>query len=177
MVVGRILELYREGGIRRVKTGITDLVRYWSKENCPELIGKVVELKGDRVSYHGVTLDLSDSVIGTDLKARFPLGLYEAAEVELIEERLPPDNPVVELGGGIGFISCFTNANIWDVEHVVIEANPELIDVIETSRELNEATFKTYHAAYQSAGETTKFYVHEKFVGGASNSRLTESSK
>lgn len=167
MVAGRILELYQKGGLCRVKGGLVDFVRYRAKENFAGPIGRLVELAGDRVSYHSVVLDLSDPVISTRLKARFPLGLYEDSEVGLIEEQLPDDKPVVELGGGIGFISCFTDSILNDVKHVVVEANPKLVEIIETNRALNDASFDIRHSAYQSSGEETDFYVHEKFVGGS----------
>lgn len=167
MVVGRIIDLYRERGLARVKDGIVDFVRYRAKENCSGPIGRLVELNGNRVSYHGVILDLSDTVISTQLKARFPLGLYEDHEIELIDHHLPDDKPVVELGSGIGFISCFTDARISDVKHIVVEANPKLVEIVETNRELNDATFDISHSAYQSSGSETDFYIHEKFVGGS----------
>lgn len=162
MVLARVYELYRKGGLGRITSGIADSARYWAKSNCPGLLGKFVELRGNKVSYRGVTLDLSDPVIGRRLKARFPLGIYETAEVELIEEWIPNNNAVVELGGGIGFVSCVTDENINEVPHVVIEANPELIDIIETNRKLNNARFDVSHAAYQSSNDMVEFYVHEK---------------
>jgi len=56
-------------------------------------------------------------------------GSYESAECELIGRYLPNDKPVIELGGCLGLVSCFV-ANMLrsDIQHIVVEANPTLIE-------------------------------------------------
>lgn len=56
-------------------------------------------------------------------------GSYERAEAALIDRYIPRDLPVVELGGCLGLISGYLAARLSpDVDLVVVEANPALID-------------------------------------------------
>lgn len=84
---------------------------------------------GNCFSYHGLTLDVPDSV---PLSLRYPLsqGTYEQSEIALIERYLPRDRPVIELGGCIGVVSAVLRARLDEaVPMITLEANPELIEI------------------------------------------------
>ena len=49
---------------------------------------------------------------------------------------------IVEFGGGIGVISCLANRRIGQRDrHIVVEANPHLIPLLEKNRSLNRCAF------------------------------------
>lgn len=152
-----------------------DFVKYRCQRYFSGPVGKYVALTGDHVTYRGVKLDLSNDVIDDSLKARFVLGTYEDAEMRLIKRHLPSDTPVVDLGGGIGFISCFIANTLHGVPQIVVEANPNLIRTIETNRDLNGHDFSIKNVAYSPTGEELDFYLHKKFVGGSAQ-RTTKNS-
>lgn len=57
-------------------------------------------------------------------------GDYEAAESDLIERYLPRDLPVIELGGCLGLVSGLVARRLSPhIQHVVVEPNPEILDV------------------------------------------------
>jgi len=56
---------------------------------------------------------------------------------------------IIELGGGIGYISCSLNKRLTDKIHVVIEPNPLLISIIERSRQLNNCHFVVENKIYE----------------------------
>jgi FkbM family methyltransferase len=111
-------------------------------------LGRVVELRGNRVRLEGSTFDVSDPVIPTLLKARFFRGRYERADRAITRRFVGSRLPVLELGGGIGVIACLTNRRLEDpTAHVVLEANPELLPTLERNRTLNECRFAIVHGA------------------------------
>lgn len=132
------------------------------------IVGKIVELLGDNVPLENCRFDLSNAAIQTPLKSRFILNRYEKEERIVIKRFLKETLPVVELGGCIGVISCVTNKKLKNkTQHVVIEANPELIPVLEKNKYINGLKFKIINAALGYQTKKVKFYLHQKFVGGS----------
>ena len=88
--------------------------------------------------------------------------------MRMIESHLPKDGDVVELGAGIGVISAFIDDRIsGDARSIALEANPDLIPIIEEVRRSNGCNFEIDHRAYSSSGEP---------VGLTVGSTLTRSS-
>lgn len=135
-------------------------------------LGLIVEIKGNRVSVGGLQFDVSDSCISRGIKGRFVLGLYEQPEIESIERDLDRSLPVVELGACIGVVSCVTNKFLVDRrQHVVVEANPSLVPIIEKNRALNGGAFDVVNAALAYDQETVTFYVGRMITASALRGR------
>lgn len=101
-------------------------------------VGKYVELMGNRVMIDGCVFSLDSSSISACVKSRFALNQYEGAERYMIRHYLDTKLPVVELGGGIGVVSCIVNKLLNDPhQHVVAEANPDLLPLLLANRDLN----------------------------------------
>ena len=84
-----------------------------------------------------------------------PLGRYERPERELLRTYIEPARPVIELGGGLGVIASLINRRLHDPErHVVVEANPSLLPVIDANRRRNDARFSIVHGAIAYGGTT-----------------------
>jgi FkbM family methyltransferase len=85
---------------------------------------------------------------------------WENENRKAIKEYIRPEDRVLELGGGIGIVSCFINKRLRDSSaHTVVEANPDLIPIIRRNGELNGCGFKVLNRVY---GDST-FYRHEDF--------------
>jgi FkbM family methyltransferase len=70
-------------------------------------------------------------------------GLSEEDEKLSLDKYLNSDAVVLELGGCLGVISCYINDKLTNKEnHIVLEANPNLIPYLEKNRELNNHFFK-----------------------------------
>lgn len=68
---------------------------------------------------------------GTKLGIRHAIAndSYEAAERDLIKTHMRSDLPVIELGGCLGLVSVFISDHLdIEVDHIIVEANPALID-------------------------------------------------
>jgi FkbM family methyltransferase len=167
-IKSRAVEKYRKDGL----TGIIRRLPSFVIEESPPyrnfIAGRIIELKGNSISYNDVKLNLSSKHLSTQLKGRFWFGEYEDEESKLVEEHLPQDKPVIELGGCIGYISCKINHNLDDPsQHVVLEGNPNLITSLEKNKQLNNSEFEIINKAYSTDSEKIEFHIHDKFVGGS----------
>jgi FkbM family methyltransferase len=128
-------------------------------------LGRLVELRGNIGRLDGCTFDLSHPAIGTAQKAGFFWGNYEDGERQALRH-IPADGlPVIELGGSIGAMACVSSRHFGNpAQHVVVEANPNLMPVLRRSRDLNGCRFEIVHAALAYGGDEVTFHVHPKFV-------------
>jgi FkbM family methyltransferase len=135
--------------------------------------GWVVErLLGDRVRIDGLAFSTASPLIARSQKGEMLFGRHEAEERRMLGRWLPPELPVVEFGGGIGVVSCLANRRLARPEqHVVVEANPGIIPVLERNRDLNGCRFRVVNKALAYDAESVAFSVHPRFtasrIGGA----------
>ena len=84
---------------------------------------------GNVFSYHGLSVEVPAST-GIGLCNALLRNKYEASEAAMILAYLPPNVPVIELGGSLGIVSRLVRSRLRaDIRHLVLEANPEIIDV------------------------------------------------
>jgi FkbM family methyltransferase len=82
------------------------------------------------------------------LRGKFAVDSYELTERSLVKRHLPRAATVLELGGCIGVLSCVINRRLdHPSAHVVVEANPKLIPVLERNRDSNGARFRIENGA------------------------------
>jgi len=123
----------------------TEIVRL---DGCRFTIAK------DRVPANVVDLLLSD--------------LYEEPERKALRRFLNPELPVIELGACIGVVSCLTNRRLRNPEnHVVVEANPGLLPLLEQNRARNECRFEIVHAAVSPGAEAITFRVDDNILASS----------
>lgn len=138
-------------------------------------VGKLVELNGNAVKIDSCKFHLASPAISTTIKTRFVFDTYEQPERAAIKEFLATDLPVVEFGAGVGVVSCLTNRLLRHPEnHVVVEANPDLIDVIEKNRAQNGCRFAVANRALAYGCEWIDFHQGGDFL---SNSLMTPAGK
>jgi FkbM family methyltransferase len=77
---------------------------------------------------------------------RMSMGEWESEEVQLLTKYLNVNDKVIELGACIGFLGVIVNSKIKNkTDHILIEANPNLIPVIEENKKLNRSSFTVEH--------------------------------
>ncbi len=130
--------------------------------------GRMIEKNNNIATLNGCHFNLDSPLITTAIKSRFILGRYEREERDAVRRFLNPALPVIELGASLGIVSCVTNKKLKHQEqHVVVEANPELIPLLERNRALNDCSFKIENKALSYETEVVTFYVHERFLSGS----------
>jgi len=87
-------------------------------------------LYGGMYTIHGVSVSLPENAVEPELKYAIIKGRYENPEAEAIRIYLTSNTNVIELGGSLGVISRVVRDQIGpSSKHLVVEANPGLIDV------------------------------------------------
>jgi FkbM family methyltransferase len=134
-------------------------------------VGKLVELSGNRIRIEGLKFSVDCPEVNRSHKSILWFGQHELEERVLLRRYLPLDLPVVELGGGLGVISCMANRKLAQPDrHVVVEAIPSVAALLERNRDLNRCQFKVINAALAYGSSTITFRVRPSFVG----SRITD---
>lgn len=90
---------------------------------------------------------------------------YEVPELDLLERHLTPDDRVVELGAGLGFLANVYGRRCQPQHHLAIEANPAMSALVRTNTEsLGNIDVLNAIAARPDDGATTMpFYVYDDF--------------
>lgn len=126
----------------------------------------------DEIFYelNGVKLLHDDLIITPRVVAALKRGNYERPEMEATPKFLGPEDRVLELGAGIGYISSYV-AKVIGVAHVTcVEANPTLADYIRRVHDLQGITNTTVRNCVATPGEGSEeaekeanFYIREPF--------------
>lgn len=111
--------------------------------------------------------DLANDDFLNTLKRRLENGQWESDEYKYLS-LLPPDCSVLELGACIGFISCATNKILKNKKnHVVLEANPNLISILENNRKSNNCDFTIVNKILANGDGNIKFKVDKRSILGS----------
>ncbi|MTI19299.1 FkbM family methyltransferase [Rhodobacteraceae bacterium RKSG542] len=91
-------------------------------------------------------------------RARFLFGNHEWNERSLVDKYLGSDARVLELGGGLGVVSCYVNRRLEQSSaHVVMEADPRSFAALKRNRARNNASFFAVEGAASSRLEYSIF--------------------
>ena len=137
----------------------------WWRHGAPFELGKLVGRPSSYARLDGCRFELDSNVITPDLEYLLLSGKHEAPERTLIRRHLNPALPVVEFGGAIGVVSCVANALLDDrSKHVVIEANPALLPVLQANRHRNNGQFAIEHGAIGYGSPVLRFPVAQDIL-------------
>jgi FkbM family methyltransferase len=150
----------------RVRSARSHLRRAWNSD-LPWL-GRVVAVCGNHVTVEGWRFSLRHVLITDTIRARVLRGRYERSERELLRIWLNPQAPVIELGGGLGIVATIVNHKLARPrDHLVVEANPSLIPVLEQHKRLNGAGFTVLNRAIDYSGQPlVSLCVDGDFISG-----------
>lgn len=114
-----------------------------------------------------VKIKIPTTLTDYKFRGRFFYDTYEVEERQYLKKYITPNATVLELGSCIGFVSVFTNKLLNDPsKHVVVEANPYLIEHIKYNRDINNSKFQVFSGAISKKKKET-FSVHNLIVGGS----------
>jgi len=116
---------------------------------------------------NGLTIHVPFDLTDFKFRGRFVLDTYEEEESRYLLQHLSPDAKVLELGSCLGYVSCLTNQLLKNkTQHVVLEANPQLIPWIEKNKRENNCEFAIENSIVSNQ-KTNDFYIHDLIVGGS----------
>jgi FkbM family methyltransferase len=95
--------------------------------------------------------------------------------ITLVESRLDTDPNVVEIGGGIGFVSCYLNAYLsHNSEQIVLEPLPDIVEILQENRNRNGCDFHVLNVAYSPEEGQIQMFQKPEFWGASSHKKRTE---
>jgi FkbM family methyltransferase len=116
-------------------------------------------MKKDRIRMDNVEILVPYEVTDVLLRGQFQINAYERRERRYLKQYLKTDASVLDLGGCLGVVSCVANKLLrYPEQHLVVEANPILIQYIEANRAHNHCRFEIEHCMVSSQPVNT-FYV------------------
>jgi FkbM family methyltransferase len=117
------------------------------------------------IRHRGVRLAIDGGVLSPNMVAAFYKGIYESPEADLIRATMTPDDRVLELGGGVGFIGIIAARIVRHPDQVlIVEANPQLIPVMEQNFDLNGVRPAVRNSVLgKSDAKDVSFFVHQDF--------------
>lgn len=91
---------------------------------------------------------------------------YERNELEMALQHVPLDRPVLELGAGLGVVSCALNRRLADpTAHLAVEALPYLAEALEATKRRNGCAFRVCHAAVAHGAAQIEISRGDNFMG------------
>lgn len=112
----------------------------YAGKNSNETSAKSPALAPSSASLNNVVLNLDDPAISDNLRNRILQGKYERQEAKCIIEAGEQGDRLLEVGAGIGYISCLAGISGKFTSIACVEANPELIPLIRRNHEINKVT-------------------------------------
>ena len=93
---------------------------------------------------------------------------YEDFERRAVLQYVRPELPVIELGACIGVVACITNKMLNNpANHVVVEANPNVLPHLNENRATNRCEFEILNAAIAYDRESITFVPSMDFWGSS----------
>jgi len=131
------------------------------------------------INLNGVHIETDFPCISDYMKERITEGRYEVDETKTIPQMVQKGESVLEIGGGIGYLSSlvFKTGNCRDL--VVIEAHPELIPAIHANHSINGVSALVIHGIPGpiDSHADCDFYMSEDFWESSTVSSGGESIK
>lgn len=123
----------------------------------------------DRVlRSRGMKFPLDKAVLPQRIRALLRTEVYEAKEATAIEKLIRKGDVVMELGGGIGFMSTLVATKTRAKSVHAFEANPQLIPYIQQVHALNKAQkAQVTHAVLGAENGEATFYVRPNFLASS----------
>ena len=103
--------------------------------------GPLVRLMaGSPIERHGVSVDIAPDQVHDNVRTALFWGYYEAGMRRAVCEVMRRDLPVVELGGGLGFITTLIAQRTRAEKQIAFEADPGRVPLLRDTLERNDCT-------------------------------------
>ncbi len=139
------------------------------------LVGFLLKLNRSRISFGDLIFSVPRENTSIFFLGSFYFHGSEEDDILAIDKYLNKNAKVLELGGCIGFVSCYLNAKLSNRKnHVVLEANPNLIPYLEINKEDNQCEFNVVNKIISDNKENI-FYIgksiHSSSIKNISNEK------
>lgn len=112
------------------------------------------------VNYEGVRLLVQHELLSETIKRSIYRRMYEKAEISILRRTLGKNDRVLELGSCMGFLGAYVCKQVGSENVVLVEANPEMIPLLEANLANNGVFPKIINAMVGATdGADADFYV------------------
>lgn len=120
------------------------------------------------IKYNNFTLHVPDRYYHSNLTQRFEKGTYEKEEISICSKYIKKDDNVLELGSCLGYIACSLSRICNSI--VSIEANPELKDSLELTKQVNNLNNVEFINGYLDVSKNeVDFQTYSNIVAGSAD--------
>ncbi|HEY8119848.1 MAG TPA: FkbM family methyltransferase [Myxococcota bacterium] len=119
-----------------------------------------------QVRLHGVVLDLGADATPALRRALYA-ERYERGEARCVSLRLAPDDVVLEIGAGAGFLSTLCALRIGAERVTAVEANPALLPRIRATHAANGVAPEVVHGVLGRKRGEAELFVTREFVSSS----------
>ncbi len=138
------------------------------------LAGTYFTLFEKTYKVEGLDLVIPFNLTNIRFRGQFPINFYEKQERRYLRQYLPKDATVLELGACLGVVSCITNRMLDHPErHVVVEANPNLVPIVEENKSRNKCSFHIEHCIV-SKNPVNEFFIGKNILTSSNRRQTTE---
>ncbi|WP_066823970.1 FkbM family methyltransferase [Sphingomonas mali] len=125
---------------------------------------------GDRIPDRRLTVDKPSRVVTPKIKAALLLQGYESGEYPIVRRYVPTDCDIIELGSGLGVISCTIRRRVDPARRqFIVEAGPRLAQALRRNVAINycQANVEVIEMAIRcDSDKTMSFAMGERSVSG-----------
>lgn len=130
-----------------------------------------IEIRPDGPAFiksRGIRFPNDKRIINARNRRALRSGDYERREAEAVKAHVGPDDVVIELGAGMGYMSAFMAKNLRAKEVHAFEANPGLIPYIDAVYAANGiTTAKVTNAILGPRKGKAEFYARKNFLASS----------
>jgi FkbM family methyltransferase len=122
------------------------------------------------IESQGLRFPLDRDILKMRTRRNLRAGTYEAKETAAVLAIVKPEDRVLELGAGIGYMSSLMARHIGPAAITSVEANPRLLPYIARVHALNGVTgARVLHGMLGEVAGTAPFYLRGDFIGASAD--------
>jgi FkbM family methyltransferase len=129
---------------------------------------------------NGIILEVPEDLQTQTIKRMLEKGWYEIEELRAIRAHLQVSDIVLELGGGLGYLSSFCAQTVAPEKVTTVEANPALVPIIKKTLSrngANDATVLHGIALENPKSKKADFYISGAFWSGTNKQSIEVDEK
>ena len=130
-----------------------------------------------RFDFAGLNLEVPEEILTSEIETALRGGRYEWGELRALLNVLRPTDRLLDIGSAIGFIACHACKIIPPKQLTCVEANPDMMPVLEANLERNRfSRARVCHGAVvgdDHQGEELSYQLRNSYLA----SRIAETEK
>jgi FkbM family methyltransferase len=123
------------------------------------------------IALDGIVVSTELGPIGKQVRDGLFKGTYEEPERILIREALRAGDRVLEIGGGIGFVSLLCAKICGPSSVLTYEANPRMVEIIQRNYALNKIAPTLRSKAITARDREVTFFVNDNIISSSLHER------